>query len=383
MTAENLNNLFQVAVDSRINGGVLLEKLLGMKISPSRFQSILIELAQKVVEGESVNNLVQYYKENRFTKPCTLPQRKIIKLEELMYQNIPKSYADIELSPLAPLGVNSILTGISQRTVLSTVRNIEVLADPTTALCLECLSRLRTNKTNHQSQAGKIVNLSTSARCTRSQLFSKDSGFIPHFKVFALASGCNGKNETVDNKITEHLGFFLSFFDAINNNDKYFAKNVCVGISNINIMEKLISVMNLDRRELGRHSQDDNFDVFKVHNINLPTTVTSLDQIDRSVTKKLGLERHIRDMEKLSVQMDSIKQKYPNVNIVYDLARIAGIGYYNGICIKVTADNALGQKFPLVDGGYSNWLAKLTTNKKASFCSSGFGLELFGNLFKA
>lgn len=383
MTAENLNNLFQVAVDSRINGGVLLEKLLGMKISPSRFQSILIELAQKVVEGESVNNLVQYYKENRFTKPCTLPQRKIIKLEELMYQNIPKSYVDIELSPLAPLGVNSILTGISQRTVLSTVRNIEVLADPTTALCLECLSRLRTNKTNHQSQAGKIVNLSTSARCTRSQLFSKDSGFIPHFKVFALASGCNGKNETVDNKITEHLGFFLSFFDAINNNDKYFAKNVCVGISNINIMEKLISVMNLDRRELGRHSQDDSFDVFKVHNINLPTTVTSLDQIDRSVTKKLGLERHIRDMEKLAVQMDSIKQKYPSVNIVYDLARIAGIGYYNGICIKVTADNALGQKFPLVDGGYSNWLAKLTTNKKASFCSSGFGLELFGNLFKA
>lgn len=383
MTLENPNNLFQIAVDSRSNEGDLLEKFLGMKISPSRFQSILIELAQKVVGGESVDNLLRYYKENRFTKPCTLPQREIIKLEEIMYQNIPESYADIELSPLAPLGVNSILTGVSQRTVLSTVRNIEVLADPTTALCLECLSRLRAKNSISESQASRIVNLSTSARCTRSQLFSKDSGFVPHFKVFALASGSNEKSETVDNKIIEHLGFFLGFFGTINNNDKYFAKNVCVRISNINIMEKLIRVMKLDRRELGRHSQDDSFDAFKVYNINLPITVTSLDQIDRSITKELGLERYIRDIEKLSAQMDNIKQKYPNVNIVYDLARIAGIGYYNGICIKVTADNTLGQKFPLVDGGYSNWLAKLTTNKKASFCSSGFGLELFGNLFKA
>lgn len=381
MTPENSSNLFQVAADARLDSGTSLEKLLGMKISPSRFQSILIELAQKVVEQESVSDLLRYYRENRFTKPCALPQREIIRLEELMYQSIPENYADIELSPLAPLGTNSILTGVSQRTVLSTVRNIEVLADPTTVLSLECLNRIR-NKDRYQSQDG-VTNLSTSARCTRGQFFSKSSGFVPHFRVFALASGSNEKNEIMGNKIFEHLEIFLDFFNKVNNKARYFAKNISVKISNINIMEKLIKVMDLDRRELGKHSQNGRFDPFNIHNIDLQAVVADLNLIDRAVTKKLGLERYIREIEKFSVQIGSMKQKYPNVNFIYDLARIAGIGYYNGICIKVTAENAKGQEFPLIDGGYSNWLAKLTRNNKAVFCSSGFGLELFGNLFKA
>jgi len=145
------SHLFKIAEDSRL-GRSSLETLLNIKVSPSRFQSILIEIAQKVVNSENIDNLLQYYQENRFVKPCALPQREIVRLEETIYQEIPKDYTDIELSPLAPLGVNSILTGVSQRTVLSTVRNVEVLADPTTSLSLECLNRLRLdNKDFHPS----------------------------------------------------------------------------------------------------------------------------------------------------------------------------------------------------------------------------------------
>lgn len=378
MTLERCNqNLFKIAVESRSNGNNSLEKLIGMKVSPSRFQSILIEMAQKVVGNESIDNLLRHYKENRFVKPCVLPQREIIKLEETMYQEIPKSYADIELSPLAPLGVNSILSGVSQRTVLSTVRNVEVLADPTTTLSLECLKRLRSNK-----NLVNVVNLSTSVRCTRGQSFPVDSGFVPHFKVFALASGSFDGNEEIKHKIIEHLGFYLNFINKINSDDIYQAQNVHVWVSNINIMENIIKKLNIDRKELGRHSQDPSFDVFKSYGIKLPTTVDSLNNIDLSVVKSLGIEKDINSLNKFSEQIENMKINYPSINFGYDLARIAGIGYYNGLCVKITSENNRSDKFPLVDGGYSNWLAKLTTNKKAHFCSSGFGLELFGSQFK-
>lgn len=370
-------NLFKIALESRSDRNNSLEKLLGMKVSPSRFQSILIEMAQKVVGDESVDDLLLYYKENRFVKPCVLPQREIIKLEEMMYQEIPKSYADIELSPLAPLGVNSILTGVSQRTVLSTVRNVEVLADPTTTLSLECLKRLRSNK-----NLVNVVNLSTSVRCTRGQSFPIDSGFVPHFKVFALASGGFDGNEEIKHKIIEHLGFYLNFINKINGDKTYKARNVHVWISNINIMENIIRKSNIDRKELGRHSQDPSFDVFKSYDIRLPTTVDSLNSIDQSVVKSLGIEKDINVLNEFSEQVENMRSNYPNINFGYDLARIAGIGYYNGLCVKITAENDQGNKFPLVDGGQSNWLAKLTTNRKAHFCSSGFGLELFGSHFK-
>lgn len=370
------NSLFKIAEDSRL-GKDSLENLLGMKISPSRFQSILIEMAQKVVNDENVGDLLRHYKENRFTKPCSLPQREIIKLEETMYQEIPKKYADIELSPLAPLGVNSILTGVSQRTILSTVRNVEVLADPTTSLSLECLNRLRLDNTGND-----VINLSTSARCTRGQSFPDNSGFVPHFRVFALTSGSLEKNEEMNHKIIEHLEFYLNFIGKNNNTDRYQVRNTKVWISNINIMEKLIKKLNIDRKELGKHSQDSGFDVFKFHNIKLPTVVKKFDDINWSEIKSLGIEKDVCALNKISIQIEDIKSNYPDIDFGYDLSRIAGIGYYNGLCIKIMAENNQGDKFPLVDGGYSDWLAKLTTNRKAQFFSSGFGIELFGSHFK-
>jgi len=367
---------FIITNRSRQDGGLSLEAMFG-KMSPSRFQSILIEMAQRVVEKESVGNLLQNYEENRFTKPCSLPQREIINLEDILYQGIPQNYEDVELSPIAPLGTNSLLTGVSQRTVLSTVRNTEVVADPTTILVMECLKRLREENKNEF-----VIDLCTSARCTRAQMFSKGSGFVPHFKLFALTSGSFTRGETMRSKIIEHLSFYLDFLDRIKINGKYSVNNITVQISNINIMEKLIRTKNLDRLELGKHSQDNKFDPFLNYNISLPSNVSNLDELENLAIKEYQLERYTRELSDLSEQVKRIEETFPEVKIRYDLARIAGIGYYNGVCLKITAENSRGEKYPLVDGGYSDWLTKLTTNQRAAFCSSGFGLELFGNLFK-
>lgn len=65
----------------------------------------------------------------------------------------------------------------------------------------------------------------------------------------------------------------------------------------------------------------------------------------------------------LLLVVEELREAYPNVDIPYDLGRIAGIGYYSGPCFKITAVNRRDSEFHLVDGGASDWVATLLHNK--------------------
>ena len=58
------------------------------------------------------------------------------------------------------------------------------------------------------------------------------------------------------------------------------------------------------------------------------------------------------------------------------------MGYYTNFCFKITAKNKNKIKFPLVDGGFTDWTQKLISSKKERFLASGFGTELFCKNFK-
>jgi len=362
LTQESLRNL-------------TVRDLLARPMRPSRIQPLQMDLAEKAIKGKTARDLLSQYESNRFVQPCSLPQREIRRLENSLYENIPSTYEDIELSPVAPLGINSILTNISQRTVLSTVRNVETLADPTSMMAFEMCKRKKTQKEF-------IKNFCTSARCIRGQMFSMESGFEPHFKAFALASGGIGHKEEMEAKMVEHLSLFLVFLEQ-NGEREYYADNIIVDISNIRITEALIQSLGINRAELGRHSQDKEFNLFSVYNIKLPSTIANIRELTKAEAERYEIGGYVKKLKKMADQIESTKNRFPNVSFRYDLARVAGIGYYNGFCYKITARNKTGDRYPLADGGYSDWLAKLLLNGKAAFCSGGFGLELFGKLFKS
>ena len=367
-----------------LDKGLSLRDLFGLAVRASEFQPILIDLMQKIVERKNIVSLLKSYEQDRFSEPSSLPQREIIRLSEIFYKVVPNSYRDVELSPVAPLGTNSIMTNVSQRTVLSTVRNVEVLADPTTLLALECARRKRL-EVKGASKDSFLIDLCSSVRCIRGQLFDKDSGFVPHFQLFALASGSLGETaEKWTGKIIEHLSVFLDFLkmSGVMENG-YLANDVKVQISNVKIMETIIRLKNLDRKEVGTHSQDNNFNAFSKYGIELPSSTDNPALVDEMILRDYEVKNHVKELIKISERVETLKDKYPGVRFNYDLARIAGIGYYNGPCFKITAFNRRGEMYPLADGGYSNWLAKLLSNRKVGFFSSGFGLELFGKLFKA
>lgn len=357
-------------------------ELLALKVRPSRIQPLQMDLVEKVIEGKTARDLWLQHEGNRFVRPCSLSQREIKRLEDSLYRNMPSIYEDIELSPVAPLGINSVLTNMSQSKALSTVRNVEVLADPASMMAFEMCRRGKAREEFIEKREF-VENFCTSARCTRGQVFSAESGFESHFQAFALASGGVGYSEVMEGKMVEHLSLFLDFLEQIKEGKEYHANNIIVDVSNIRITETLIQSLNIDRVELGRHSQDEGFDLFSVCNVDLPSVVSDIRDLTEARVEKYGIKGYVRKLRRIANQIDLAGERFRNISFRYDLARVAGIGYYNGFCYKITASNRIGDRYPLADGGYSDWLAKLLLNGKAVFCSGGFGLELFGKLFKS
>jgi len=198
-----------------------------------------------------------------------------------------------------------------------------------------------------------------------------------------MASGGISTTGAMNTKLLEHLDVYINFLTEISEYDSgYKATDIRIDISDINIAEALIKLLNLDRKEIGRHTQDDNFVFFKYSEVDLPTYIFDLAELDTKRLSKYGILKHVRSLQKFSTILMSLRNKYPNVSFGFDLARIAGIGYYNGPCFKISASNPEGIRFPLADGGYSDWLARLLSNRRVKYFSSGFGLELFGKLFK-
>jgi hypothetical protein len=61
-------------------------------------------------------------------------------------------------------------------------------------------------------------------------------------------------------------------------------------------------------------------------------------------------------------------------DIVEDLTRQRGRGYYRDLCFKVNADTG-GQLEEIGDGGFTDWTVRLTANRKERLLISGLGLD--------
>ena len=57
--------------------------------------------------------------------------------------------------------------------------------------------------------------------------------------------------------------------------------------------------------------------------------------------------------------------------------------YYNkGLRFQMAARSSDGTEIPLVDGGAFDWLAKLTSNRRAVYVASGLGSQLVPLMFR-
>lgn len=295
-----------------------LVDILTDKISLSDLQSVLLEVYRKRSSALSPTGLLSQYENNRFVQPASISRTDICKFDQMIAQTLPDSYEMIELSPLAPLGTNSVVAPVDQNNVVTTIRNTDVCSDNSNVLALECA--LRRRKLLHKNpQATQKICLSSSHRVVRSQFFKGAVSFA-HFQLLSLctAGRDQGSFDFESESVIEHLDFYLQLIN----------KAKTAGY-NFNKVRAIFTAFN-----------------------------------------KIRLEA----IEFIIQHLTSI---YPEISFQLDQQRQSGRGYYSEAAFQIWISDSKNQDYLIVDGGLTDWTQKLLANKKERLLISGLGSERF------
>lgn len=182
---------------------------LTSKLSLSDLQSLLLAVYRQRTEKMSAKDLFSQYQQNRFVQMASNSPEERLAFEQLAFRLLPKGFKAVELSPVAPLGANSIVATVDQINSVVTVRNTEVCSDNTNVMALEC-ARQRRRLLLENPKSNEVVKYASSHRLMRPQLM-EFPGAYPHFLIFGLCSA--GRDEGGFNfelsNLSEHIVFYL------------------------------------------------------------------------------------------------------------------------------------------------------------------------------
>lgn len=346
----------------RWKGKTISDFLSGsMKLSDTQW--LLSHLFENIVAGLDATHVMDQRTRDAFVQPCEVDQRTLQLFDQIASSTLGEKYSMVELSPLASIGSNSLLTKIQQANILPTSRMNELVADIAVALSIE--SAVKYRNTNNE------VHMASSHRVVRVQDVSSIPGFTQHFRMFGLCHTGKFTNGSYVESIKEQIRFHLNLISRLS--DVGTVQDVRVYLSNILASAHLIQKNGLAIDEVRSMTDyEDEYDLCAKSNLRCTRYSETIPDVDPDVE---------RILEPLSSIAEALRMEYTNMTVFYDLGRIAGTGYYNGACFKVTARNRDGLEFPLVDGGTSDWTTKLLHNKKVTCMTSGIGSELFCRKF--
>jgi hypothetical protein len=292
---------------------------LTQRLSPSDLQSLMLHVYQRRSAQRSPAEILAHYDRSLMVRPSGADPRALVELERIALEAAAEFEA-IDLAPVAPLGVNRVLGRIDQNNCLATVRNAEVIADPTTAKALECARRRRAGER-------RTIKLCSRSRQLRLQPFDSPA-FSPHFDLFSMVTAGRDRGGLMFEleSLREHIGVYLDFLNRLTS----------VGY---------------------------NFD-----NITVNVSDTARDA------------GHLRRAEE--ELLDPLARTWRHVTFRLDNEREQGRSYYSGLCLGLYASDPTGVRFNLGDGGFTDWTQRLLSNAKERLLVSAAGIELIAKRFR-
>lgn len=301
-----------------------LPEILSGRLSPSELQSLMLEVYNQQSDFIKISKTYHDYLKNRFVHPSEISQSDFLKFDILALSLLPEDFRSIELSPLAPVGTCSALSNMSQKRIITTSRNTEVVADSTNFLALES-ARRRKAELRADSRSTSRIKLCSSHRLIRGQTFDLEKKFTAHFRIFSLCTAGRDeghmKFETVS--LREHISFYLKMF------------------------EKMLN------------KQD----------------VTSVETFITDFSEKFNEQL-------LNEVIAPLTKEYSGFRFSFDPNRKTAKNYYDNICFRIAVTSEDGIDYDLVDGGFTDWTRKLLSNEKERLLTSGIGTELLLKAFK-
>jgi hypothetical protein len=208
---------------------------LASGLPASEVWSLLLGAIEARATSRAPASLREQWERDRFVQPCYIDQRSLVELDAHLLAAA-SAFEAIELSPVAPLGVCSVVALASQNKIVSTTRGTEVVSDPTNVLALECARRLR--------DGSPQVRLATSHRCVRAQPFPKLPGYAAHFRMFCMASaGRERENrEFLSGELAEHINTHLGALDRLEQHGYSFVSRrvrILATAANVQLAERV------------------------------------------------------------------------------------------------------------------------------------------------
>jgi hypothetical protein len=311
------------------------------------------------------------------SRPCDIDGRLLNRLDALAFSKA-QLFEAVELSPVTPLGTVSVLTGLDQANVLSTIRALECVADPTLGLALEC-ARRRKNVADRATS----VRLCTTQRVLRFPAPEKD-GYTAHFKLFSLVTaGRDAGNRSFEiTNLQEHIGVYLSLLFALREKG-YVIDAIEVEISDMDVVGHLCSAAGVSQEEIRakvRARDSESADrVLAKHPIRWPKTVVNPhDELNGFDLPKHLLVHMVILEERVCAPL---RAAHSGIGVKFNLHRLTGLGYYKGTCFHIKVTNETGEQFVIADGGLVNWTQLLLGDKKERLMTSAIGSELLYRKF--
>ena len=154
---------------------------LATGLAGSDLHSVLLDVMRVRAASRSPAGVLSHYEREPFCAPAIVDLRESLAVDAHLLAAA-NEFDALGLSPVAPLGASSVLANTGQNRVLSALRMLEVVSDPTNVLALECARRLR-------GRWDAPVHLATCHRVLRAQPAPRLPAHSQHFSLFALASG--------------------------------------------------------------------------------------------------------------------------------------------------------------------------------------------------
>jgi hypothetical protein len=159
--------------------------LLADELSPADLTALLLEVTKRRAAAVSPASVVRQYQRDRFVQPVQVDARRLLEVQATAVAAVDPPFEPVILSPLVPFGTSAALSGVHQNRIVTTLRNTEVLSDPTTALALEAAIRRRDSAASDRHDA--VVRLACVERVVRAQTFDGPRSFA-HFSLLGLVS---------------------------------------------------------------------------------------------------------------------------------------------------------------------------------------------------
>ncbi len=348
-----------------------------------RLQPVLVHAFKNRAKIRKPTDLLkEYERKQEFFGISSITQVELYHFALVCHEATRTEFENVQTSPITPLGLNTVLSKISQNNTLSTIRGSEVVSDLTSQLALECSLRRKMNLARKDTSA---VHISTIGRVLRLQPFDKSKGYMQHFDIFALCSG--GPNVQSSGgfavpSLHKHIAALLGVIAELHR-EGYKSSDITVKVSDMRFLEQLINANKLPREDILRNSLNDNFDLFAEYQVQFPKEVETADKLEPAMFKDNGLANRVRYFARLEQNIiKPLRSTNPGVRFCFDFNRKTGLGYYPHLCFHIFATNQNGNVVQIADGGAVDWGAKLLGNKREAMVTSGIGAELMHKLFR-